>query len=149
MEGNGIIEVNGHIVCFGTKAGEIFANFLIEQEKLGVITNWDWFVGLLYAGLVNEDYNQRRPYTSFADASLLADKLDSKIQDAIYACYEASKPGQSIQKNLEEMLGTLEKKSDPKALKAAIKEMKAYQTNGHLSESMQPKTESIPQSSDA
>ena len=136
MEGNGIIVVAGRTVCFGTKAAELFSNFLIEQEKHGDISNWDWFVGLLYAGLVNEDYNERRQYTTFKEASLFADTLDKATQDTIYACYESSKPGKDIQTAIENLFSSVEKKS---VLEAS--EANPTQSTGLDLESTQPKVE--------
>lgn len=115
MEGNGIIIVEGRTVCFGMKAAEMFGeNLNAIEQQYGKTSQWDIFVCLLHSGLMNEDYNERKPFTTFKEASLFADSLDKDTRDSIWTCYEQSKPGQSINKALSDIVG--QKKSDEEIL---------------------------------
>lgn len=112
---NGIIQFEvgdqTYTCRFGMKAAEIFSKSLIRIEgETGEVTAWDWFVALLHAGLCNENYSREQPFTSFLQASTLADEISLELQSEIYECYEQSRAGKEIQAKIDALLPK-EKKS--------------------------------------
>lgn len=97
---------------FGMRAVEVMATRMITEAPDSSIK---WLTDITHAGLVNEDYLEGRPETSYrATAELVEDILDmgAEVQNQIIEAFNSSKASRKITEMLEALIPAEQKKNE-------------------------------------